>query len=72
MSTQLRLVKTLTSEHSRLLHEIWIVNPSLLLKAAVSLLSVTQPIRYFNMINAEFMYEIRTAQLTSIPWRTKR
>lgn len=72
VSTHIRVATALASEHSTLLHEIWIVNPTLLIKAAVSLLSVVQPIRYFNAVDAEFMYEIRTAHLTSIPWKARK
>lgn len=69
------LVGALSSEHSHLLQGILILHPTIWMRAAITLLSpflhtkIIRNIRYFSQPDSYFLHEIRTARLSSIPWR---
>ena len=69
------LVGTLSAEHATLLQGILILHPSIWMRAAITLLSpflnkvITQNIRYYDKPDSIFLHQIRSAKLTSMPWR---
>lgn len=69
------LVGTLSAEHATLLQGILILHPSIWIRAAITLLSpflskvITQNIRYYDKPDSIFLHQIRSAKLTSMPWR---
>jgi hypothetical protein len=70
-----KLVGTLSNEHSDRLQGIYILHPTLWIRAAVALLTpfinrnITKNVRYFKTVDAVFLNEFRTARLNQIPWR---
>lgn len=69
------LVGTLSSEHASLLQGIWVINPTMWIRAAIVLLSpflsrvITKNIRYFKTADFVFLNEFKSVKLNSMPWR---
>jgi hypothetical protein len=69
------LVGALSAEHATLLQGILILHPNIWMRAAITLLSpflhkkIIRNIRYFSQPDSHFLHEIRSARLSSMPWR---
>ena len=70
-----KLVGTLSNEHATTLQRIYILHPTLWIRALVTLLTpfisrnITKNIYYFKTADAVFLNELRSAKLSQIPWR---
>lgn len=72
-----RLVGSLSNEHADLLNEIWIVNPTMLMRAAVAILSpfmnskLVSKIVFIEDTGIEFQTRLDKVKLLSLPWITQ-
>jgi hypothetical protein len=71
-----RLVGSLSNEHADLLNEIWIVNPNMFMRAAVTIMSpfmnskLVSKIAFIEDTGIEFQARLDMVKLLSLPWVT--